>query len=248
MIRRARALGYVSVKVQSNGLLLAEAGNVDRLLAAGTTEVHVSVHTHRADDYEAMVRRGGTHASMQRALELLATRDVSLVADLILERDTTPRLPRALAWLAERGVSAADLWFVSLTDANAARPHSMPRMSDVLAPLTEARVVAEAHGMRLRSLHIPPCILGEHADLVWNPGHGRVRVVSPDAIFDLSSSALTPQVHVPACEGCPERSGCPGLRPDYLRRYGDEEVAAARGQPRSRPPMLPLALDATASG
>ena len=54
-------------------------------------------------------------------------------------------------------------------------------------------------------------------------------VVTPDDVFELSGSKLTPQVHVPACDGCPDRPGCRGLRPDYLERFGDAEVAAARG-------------------
>lgn len=229
LVRRAAQLGYGSIKVQSNGLVLGVGDNAARLLDAGVTCVHISIHTHEARAYEAMVRRSGTHGLMQRALVTLAASGVDLGADVILEADTLARLPAAIDWLLERGVGAADLWFVSLTDGNASRPDSMPTMTAALPFIADARVRAEAGGMRLRSLHIPPCMLGEHADLAFNPALDRVRVVSPDAVFDLADSAITPRRHVPACEGCPHRPRCGGLRPDYIAQYGDIEVAAARG-------------------
>lgn len=243
LVRRAADLGYGSIKVQSNGLLLGVGDNAARLLNAGVTCVHISIHTHEAGAYEAMVRREGTHRHMQRSLEVLAAADVELGADVILESDTLERLPAAIDWLAARGVRAADLWFVSLTDGNANRRESLPRMSEAVPFIAEARARADAHGMRLRSLHIPPCILGEHADLAHNPALERVRVVSPDAVFDLADSAITPREHVPACEGCEHRAQCGGLRPDYLAELGDVEVAMARGvepsqRGRRRLPMV----------
>lgn len=229
IVRRAASLGYGSIKVQSNGLVLGVGDNAKRLIDAGVTCVHISVHTHEREAYEAMVRRPGTHAHMQRALEVLAAADVELGVDLILESETLPRLPAAVDWVAARGVRAVDLWFVSLTDANADRHHSMPPMSAAVPVIAQARARAEAHGTRLRSLHIPPCLLGEHADLAFNPALQRVRVVTPEAVFDLADSAITPRQHVPACEGCDARRRCGGLRPDYIAHYGDLEVATARG-------------------
>lgn len=234
LVRRAAELGYGSVKVQSNGLLLGVGDNAARLLDAGVTCVHISIHTHEGPAYEAMVRRSGTHRHMQRSLELLAASDVELGADVILESDTLARLPSAIDWLAERGVRAVDLWFVSLTDGNAMRRASLPPMAEAIPFIAQARARADAHRIRLRSLHIPPCILGEHADLAHNPALERVRVVSPDAVFDLADSAITPREHVPACQGCEHRTRCGGLRPDYLDEIGDGEVAAARGVESSR--------------
>ncbi|MGH1345335.1 MAG: radical SAM protein [Nannocystales bacterium] len=234
LVRRAAELGYRSIKVQSNGLLLGVGDNAARLLDAGVTCVHISIHTHEVAAYEAMVRREGTHRHMKRGLEVLAATGVELGADVILEADTLSRLPSAVDWLAARGVRAADLWFVSLTDGNAKRTASLPSMSEAVPFIGQARVRAESHGMRLRSLHIPPCILGEHADLAHNPALQRVRVVSPDAVFDLADSAITPREHVPACDGCTERTTCGGLRPDYIAEMGDVEVAMARGMEPSR--------------
>jgi hypothetical protein len=141
-----------------------------------------------------------------------------------------------------RGVAGVDLWFVSLTDGNAANVASMPRMTDAMPHVAAALAAGRARGLTMRSLHLPRCLLGADRAHAYDPGADRVKVVSPDAVFELARSRLAGQVHVAACDDCPDRAICPGLRPDYLARYGDVEIAAARGQPATvAPRRLPIA-------
>ena len=244
MIRHARATGFRDIKLQSNGLLLGHPANTQRLVEAGTTLFHISIHTHEREAYESLVRREGTYDAMVASLDLLAAQDVELVADVILKRDTVPRLVDAIAWLHEHGVRNVDLWFVSLTDHNASNVESMPRMTDVVPTMRRAFAWARAHAMTVRSLHVPRCLLGDDHPHAFDPAAEGVRVVTPDATFELTLSQLTGQHHVPACDGCEFRSMCPGLRADYLEHYGDAEVAKARGlQPSLRPRSLPVLKD-----
>ena len=239
LVRASRRLGYEDVKVQSNGLLFAHRPNLERLVDAGATTFHVSIHTHLREPYEALVRRPGTYDAMTRGLEHVAEAGLDPVADVILKRDTLPRLPDAVRWLEARGVRRADLWLVSLTDGNRDAIDSLPRMTEVAEVMAEAFALADARGMTLRSLHLPRCLLGEWADRAHDPAAERVRVLTPDDLFDLEGSKLTPQRHVPACEGCADRGRCRGVRPDYLEVWGDDEIAAARGvAPSVRPTRL----------
>lgn len=244
LVRAAKRLGFTAIKLQSNGLLFGAGDNLARLLDAGVDLVHVSIHTHEREAYERMVGRPGTHAAMLAGLRALVAAGVPAVADVILQRSTHARLPDALRWLHGVGITAADLWFVSLTDHNRDNVASMPRMTEVIPSIAAAIAVAAPLGMRVRSLHIPRCLLAAAGGLdpiAWDPAADGVRVVSPDASFDLRDSRLTPDTRVPACTGCRFEARCPGIRRDYLARYGDAEFAAARGQaprhvlPQARP-------------
>jgi cyclic pyranopterin phosphate synthase len=228
LLRAARQLGFRDVKVQTNGLLLAQGDNLQRLRDAGLTRLHVSVHTHEEAAYERLVRREGTWAHMVRAVELgAAAPGLAFVADLILKRDTWRRLPAALEWLAARGVREVHLWYVSLTDANAGNIASSMPMSEVQPTLQQALAWGRAHGLTVRSLHVPRCVLGvDFASHAYDPGADRVRVVSPDATFDLKDSRLAGRVYVDACAACRFRAVCPGIRADYLAQYGDAEFRA----------------------
>lgn len=242
IVRAGRTLGYADIKVQSNGLLYAYGDNLARLIEAGATRLHISVHTHRADRYERLVRRTGTHAAMVAGLQRAVESGAALVVDLIVKRDTMADLPAAIDWLHDQGVRAVDLWYVSLTDANAGNVASLPQIREAMPHVAEALARGRAHGMTLRSLHLPRCLMGEDHVHAWDPGADRVVVVTPDAMFALRDSRLAGRVKVAACSGCPFEQVCPGVRPDYLEVYGDAEIAAARGQAPTRAPVrLPIA-------
>lgn len=245
LVDAARRLGFVDRKLQTNGLMLGQGDNAARLVAAGVSRVHLSVHTHEQAAYDALVRSEGAFGRMRAGLDAVLATGLPLVVDLILKADTYQKLPAALAWLFARGVRAVDLWYVSLTDGNADNLDSLPRMREVVPVMAEAFAWGRARAMTLRSLHVPRCLLGADHGHAFDPGAARVRVLTPDACFDLRDSRLAGQVQVPACRGCEFASLCPGLRPDYLAVFGDEEVAAARGQAPSRPARraLPVVQD-----
>lgn len=223
LLQAATRLGYSERKVQTNGLVLAQGENLQRLMSAGLTRLHVSIHTHEAERYERIVRREGTFALMERAVSLAAKQPITFVADAIIDTDTWRALPEAVDWLADRGVREVHLWYVSLTDGNRDNVASLPRMTDVMPTVLEAMRRGTERGVFVKSLHVPRCLLGPLTAHAYDPGADRVRVVSPDATFDLKDSRLAGRVHVPACETCSFRGICPGVRPDYLAQFGDGE-------------------------
>ena len=242
LVRAARQLGYTSIKVQSNGLLFAQPANVSRLVDAGATLIHVSIHTHEEQRYDNLVRREGSYGQMVAGLDNALASGLHVVVDVILKTDTFAALPSAVRWLHDRGVREVHLWFVSLTDANRENVDSMPRMSEVLPAVREVLAYARETGMDVRSLHIPRCLLGDDHLHAWDPGSARVRVVTPEATFELADSKLAGSVYVPACDGCSFREICPGIRTDYVAQYGDAEFARARGQTPQKPGLVRLAL------
>lgn len=228
IVRTARALGFEEIKIQSNGLAFAHAPNVDRLVAAGANLFHISIQTHLSEPYDRMVRVPGAYPLMVAGLRNLLERRLRVRADLILTRETVPRLPDAVRWLDSLGVRALDLWYVSLTDGNAGNVASLPRVADALPFVAEALAFARGAGIDARSLHVPRCLLGPDAHHAWDPGSARVHVVTPEASFELDRSRLAGRVHVDACDGCRQQHECPGVRPDYLAVFGDAEIVAAR--------------------
>ncbi|MFT5352873.1 MAG: MoaA/NifB/PqqE/SkfB family radical SAM enzyme [Polyangiales bacterium] len=228
LIRAAKKLGFMDIKVQSNGLLFTPA-NVQRLRDAGVTRFHVSVHTHLKEPYERMVR-GAAYDAMEAGLRALTAANVRPVADLIMSDETAPRLAGAVKWLAERDIRRARLWLISLTDGNRDRLHSLLPLDELMPHVSRAFEAADDRGLDLRSLHLPKCILGKYADRSEDPAAGGVRLITPDDERDLADAKLTPGAFVPACEGCPDRQSCRGLRADYLEVHGDAAVAHARGK------------------
>jgi len=228
IVRYAARRGFTDVKVQSNGLLLAGRANLDRLLAAGCTHVELSVHGYDGDGaaYDAITRgEPGAHKLLLAALGHLVAADVRLSVAMIVMTETVATLPDAVRALAALGIRQVDLWFVSLTDNNRENVASMPRLTDVLPQVRACLDAGAAAGVTMRSLHVPRCLLPEHADRVAHPGVGQdVQVVTPDAAFQLSASRLSGGVKPERCATCRHDPVCSGLRQDYVDRFGDSEL------------------------
>lgn len=227
LIRYAKKRGFESIKVQTNGLVFAAERNLKRALDAGLNTVGVSVHGYHpgAAAYDQITQAEGAQALMLGAIDRLVAAGVTLTVDLIMMEQTRGTLLSAIEYLHGRGVERFNLWLVSLTDGNASNTESLVPISELADEMRACFQYGREHGVSVQSLHVPRCLLAGYEDHVAHPGEGRhVRVVSPNAVFDLSKSRLTGGVKPPACSSCRYFDRCPGLREDYVERFGTDEL------------------------
>lgn len=227
LVKLSRRRGFTSVKVASNGLRYAHAAYLDHLIACGVDAFHVSMHADADRAYEDTVQREGSAALRREAIANLVARRLDPVADLILKEDTYRGLRAWINGLAALGVRRFALWLVSLTDKNRVNVEQLPRLTDVAPFVIEALDDARREGREVVALHIPRCFLPGYEDHVRHPGDDLVTVVTPDDVFDLKSSRLAGGVKPEACSGCRYHDACPGLRRDYIDRFGGGEVRPA---------------------
>jgi molybdenum cofactor biosynthesis enzyme MoaA len=231
LVNFARSRGFTDIKVQSNGLMFSDRGYVDRLCDAGANRFHVSVHGHTGSDATpyAAVTQGGSesHALMLEGITNLVAAGMRPAADMIVMASTHEGLLDGVKDLHHRGVTSFTLWLVSLTDQNKPNLDSLPRITDMIPSIMRCLDYAQEQDLDMQSLHVPRCLLPGYEDQVYHPGFQEdVHVVTPDAVFQLSSSRLSGQTKTDRCSGCKWIDLCPGLRDDYLERWGDEELTA----------------------
>lgn len=240
LVRRARALGFEEVVVQTNGLRLAYPAYVRALVEAGVTAVRVNAKSHRAEVHDRLSGVDGAHALLLRALEHLAAlaSPVRVAADVLLARSTAADLPETIAFFADRGVRAFALWLLSAADSDAGAgagadadaevAAEVPRLSDLVSPLERAASVAAGRGVALQSFHTPPCTLPPALRALWQPASGlAMTVVDPGGhAFALESSPFEGGARVEACASCAARDACGGPRADYLALHGAGEFRA----------------------
>lgn len=226
LVKYARRRGFEHVKVASNGLRYAHAPYLDHLVECGVDRFHMSMHAFSDGDYERTVRRGETAVLRRAAISQLVGRKLDPVADLILKEDTYRDVRAWVASLVALGIRRYALWLVSLTDNNAGNSEQLARLSDIAPFVMEAFDDARRGGYEVVALHIPRCFLPGYEDHVRHPGAELVTVVTPDDVFDLKDSRLAGGVKPAGCAGCRHAPVCPGLREDYMARFGGGEVIA----------------------
>jgi cyclic pyranopterin phosphate synthase len=226
LIKYAKRRGFERVRVASNGLRYAHAEYLDHLVACGVTQFHVSMHAPSDEAYELTVQRAETAKLRREAIANLVSRGLDPVADLILKEDTYRDVTAWVLGLEAQGVRRFALWLVSLTDKNRPNVGQLPRITDVAPRVMEALDRARERALEVWALHIPRCFLPGYEEHVRHPGDELVTVVTPDEVFDLKDSKLAGGVKPEGCAGCRYSKACPGLRPDYIERFGGGEVRA----------------------
>lgn len=214
LVAYAHALGFTNIVVQTNALRLAYPSYREALERAGVTELRVNLKTFRADVHDALVQRPGALSLVLQALEGLT---VPVIGDVLLCRSTLDDLPETLRFFNARGVGSFDLWLLSAAD-DASVAREVPTMEEV------ARVLGRLpDGVKVRSVHTPPCTLPSALRDLWFPISALgLWVVGPDGRgFALEESRFEGGVFLPGCESCRERPRCTGVRADYLEIHGE---------------------------
>jgi len=226
LVTAARRLGYTEVKLQSNGLLLGYPELTARLAAAGLTIASLALRSHRAEVHDALVRRPGSHAALDKALEVLAGRPaITLEGDVLVSRSNAADLPDTVAAYAARGVRSFSVWLLCrLLDDEATR-RELLSYRELMPPLVATFERARELGVAVTSLHTPACVVPpEWRDHLYFPPELDLLVVNADGrSFWLEESPMEGGAPLPSCERCAWRPRCLGPRADYLETFGPDQ-------------------------
>ena len=232
VVRRARALGFAEVVVQTNAMRLAYPAYARALVEAGVTEVRVNAKSSRADVHDRLSGEQGAHALLIRAVENLSALAVRVTADVLLAQSTAGHVDETIAFFADRGIHRFALWLLYAEDVEGGHAETVarevPRIADLVPALERAIAIADARGLSLVSFHTPPCTLPAALRSIWQPARDlAIDVVDPGGHrFALEASPFEGSGHVESCAGCAVRDRCGGPRADYVRLHGAGEFRA----------------------
>jgi hypothetical protein len=205
-IAAARALGFRRVGIQTNGSRLADDAYTASLARAGLTDVHFSLHGSDSRVHDYHTGRSGSFGEVLAAMRAARAARLVRVVTTVLTRSNFRVLGGIPPLLAARDVAG---WFVSVPvfagRAAASRDRIAPRLGLAVPFVLHAQSSA-------RALKIPSWIVGAPLCLL-----------GPFATESLADDA---RAYAPVCEACPARPSCAGLDPEYLARFGGDELAA----------------------
>jgi MoaA/NifB/PqqE/SkfB family radical SAM enzyme len=217
MARRARESGFEHVRIQTNGIRLADASYCRDLVEAGIDEYFVSVTAADAHTHDSITKVPG---SFEKTLEGLANLDTHSGVQVLTNTVITSRSYRQLPAVVERLAGLRRLvqmefwnyWPMKATDdKNLIAPHV-----DVLPYLRGAIAAARALGRSVEVKNFPECLLGDDADALDNDQPKLV--IDPAFWPEFMRNGFHQCVHRPHCGA----KRCLGLNTAYVNRYGWE--------------------------
>lgn len=182
-IRTARKLGYTDVKLQTNGMLLAYPEFVQKLRAAGLTDVSFSLKGADSEIHDRLTATPGCFDLLLRGIETSKQAGLRLEGDVLLYRSSAARLPELIERFFHLGLQRFNLWLLSAVgNPDPEVLAEMPRITEVMPYILAAiDLKLSSRADFITSLHTPPCTVPRsHAQcrfhaaelglLVGNPG------------------------------------------------------------------------------
>jgi len=223
----AKRMGVHAIELVTNAVLLDKREKVDALVAAGLTNVFVSLHGHEESLARLETRKVGDHGGTVSALRHFVRHDLlRLDVNHVVSGHNYRHLVRFVEWLHGEFGTRIGISFAYVTPQYKALERLgdlVPRYRDVMPHLKRAIARASELGIEVvvgSRQGVPPCQLDVF--MYWS-----------DVLVSLSG-ALTedaPQKQKGAvCAACRFDLVCTGVWKPYAALYGTDELRAVPGE------------------
>jgi len=224
VIALGKSVGFRFIRVQTNGIALAEPAFCRALARAGLTFCKFSFTTDRAAEHDRLVGVPGALNKALAGLENLRKLKLRLGTNILVNRRNYARLPEIVKFYLGRGITNFVVIYPVYIGAMADNCKTLGvRLSDCEPYFAEAVRVMEAAGLpgEILFLNTPPCFLRGRESLaigldlfntvVTDPAGGRT---------DLDANAAASRVKGPPCRRCALAKKCRGADAHYIERFG----------------------------
>lgn len=218
----ARRAGYRYVRVQTNGLRLAEESYARELVEAGATFFRVSIHGHLPELHDRLVRVPGALEKALRGARNAQALGAGVGVNLVINKENVRALPEACAALLDRGLSDFVLIYPLYEGDMAVHERAMGLSMEEAASHARAavRVFAERGAKPPWLLNFTPCALPELEPLLlsWS-AHSALVTDEAGRPVDLYMASHDDRAKPASCSACAYSSECLGFKASYLSRF-----------------------------
>jgi MoaA/NifB/PqqE/SkfB family radical SAM enzyme len=223
----AKKLEFKQITVVTNGIRLAQAAYVRKLVAAGATHFRISIHAPDAAIHDKILAIPGAFEKAVRAVKNLQAAGVPVGLNFVMNRANYMTLPRFV----ERFADAGDIivYFPHLRGMAQLNARSVAlRYADAAAYVRTALKGAQ----NVLLANFPPCAAPELTDkmLDWRKDEGEPSsMIHPEGFTEsLGEMKDGQRTLIPACARCRHKGVCRGIEAEYLQRFGKDEFKAVR--------------------
>ena len=224
VIALGKSVGFRFIRVQTNGIKLADPAFCRALVKAGLTFCKFSFTTDRAADHDALVGVPGALKKALAGLENLRKLKIRLGTNILVNRLNYKRLPEIIKFYLGRGITNFVIIYPVYNGAMADNAKKLGVSLPDCEPYFEAAVrTMEAAGLpgEILFLNTPPCFLNGREKLAIGLDLFNTLVTDPlGGRTDLDANAEAAKVKGPPCRACALNKKCRGADEHYIANFG----------------------------
>ncbi len=223
-IALGKSVGFRFIRVQTNGIKLADPAFCRALVKAGLTFCKFSFTTDKAADHDALVGVPGALKKALAGLENLRKLKVRLGTNILVNRLNYKRLPEIIKFYLGRGITNFVIIYPVYNGAMADNAKKLGVSLPECEPCFEEAVrTMEAAGLprEILFLNAPPCFLKGREKLAIGLDHFNTLVTDPlGGRTDLDANADAAKVKGKPCRTCALNKKCRGADEHYIANFG----------------------------
>ena len=238
VIALGRAAGFRFIRVQTNGVKLADPAFCGALVKAGLTFCKFSFTSDRPAEHDALTGVPGALEKALGGLENLRRLGIRLGNNILVNRLNYRRLPEIIRFYLDRGISNFVVIYPVYGGAMAANAKrigvSLPECEPYFKAAARAMEAAGLPG-EILFLNTPPCFLKGRESLSIGLDRFNTLVTDPaGGRSDLDENAGAGRTHGPPCRRCALAARCRGADRNYAELYGWRGFRPFKSLPRPR--------------
>jgi MoaA/NifB/PqqE/SkfB family radical SAM enzyme len=236
LIALATRIGFHYVRIQTNGLRLADEAYARELAEAGLAFVKFSIHGHDAETHDALTLVPGSFDACVKAAENLKRARVGAGVNIVLNSLNYRRLEGLFELLLLR-LKLSDFVIIAPIYEGNMQLHAAEmgvRLSDAAPHVREVYRLFSRAGFPKPPLllHFTPCLLPGYEEQMLGWSAFNTMVISPAGEEqDLDEAAAKQTVKAPGCAECVYNDRCIGLDRTYADRFGLAELVPLKEVP-----------------
>ena len=223
-IALGKSVGFRFIRVQTNGIKLADPAFCSALVKAGLTFCKFSFTTDSPADHDALVGVPGALKKALAGLENLRKLKIRLGTNILVNRLNYKRLPEIIKFYLGRGITNFVIIYPIYGGAMAANAGKLGVSLPSCEPYFEKAVkTMEAAGLpgEILFLNTPPCFLKGREKLAIGLDLFNTLVTDPlGGRTDLDATADAAKVKGAPCRSCALKKKCRGADENYIANFG----------------------------
>lgn len=238
LVRHARAAGYRTVQVQTNGRRLSVAAYCDTLIDAGATEFSPALHGALAETHDAQTGARGSYRQTVQGIRNLVARGQKVITNSVVTQSNLRELPRLGELLVGLGVAQYQLAMVHPLGTAASRfAEVVPRLPDAAPWVKSGLRPGMAAGIPVMVEAMPPCLMSGFEAQIAEQHIPPTRIEDVGRVVPDYTAARVGEGKAkgPPCATCTWDAACEGPWREYPEAHGWEGLVPRTDPPRYAP-------------
>jgi MoaA/NifB/PqqE/SkfB family radical SAM enzyme len=233
LVSYARLLGFIHVKITTNGRMLSYPDFAEKLVLAGTTKIYFSIHGSNEKIHDVQTQVDGSFSQMMEGIRNVKKYpEIEIGANSTITHSNYNNLPVIAKLLVQLKFSCSEIIFFF------PKGNALKYSSEVFLTYTEAKPFMEkaldigiASDSNIQMRYVPYCILPDYISYICDNSDPAEREQIGNDLRTLDVIKVRKEedrMHVKVCSECIYRLECEGPWRKYVSLFGEDEFTALR--------------------